>query len=123
MVANLARVEAFELKLSRGRKLVLKSAPGPINSSYPQIEIRHQGVHVENIWTDVEFTAFSRAQSNRIASEPSHFHELDITVFDVTASPRPQPQEMWRALDGHQHRTEYSVAARREDGLPAEDSK
>ena len=99
VVTNLAAIEGLDLRLSTGTKVVLKSAPGPINYSYPHIQISRNGVHVANIWTDVEFMAYSCAQSNTVATEPGHYHELDIVIADATASRRPRPEEMWLGIE------------------------
>ena len=112
VIEHLAVDEQLTLVLSAGTKLALKSSPGPINRSYPHIEVSRNGVHVADVWTDIEFTAYSCARSGQPPSAPGHFHELDIVVADRICDARPKPEQLWLGVEC-KHRV-YSKALLRE---------
>ena len=58
---RLKSAEGMLCTLVGAKKITLKSSPGPINPNYPHIRVSRGGVHVGNIWTDIEFTALSAA--------------------------------------------------------------
>jgi hypothetical protein len=92
---QLRMIEGCSLTLIGGTKVVLKSAPGPINSSYPHIEVRRSGVHFGDIWTDVEFTSLSCFIRNQSACPGiGEYHELDLAVVIPNCNPRPFPTEI-----------------------------
>ena len=43
VVEHLAQNEGYSLNLVGGKKIQLKSSPGPINRAYPRIELRCSG--------------------------------------------------------------------------------
>lgn len=97
---ELVNNENLQLRLVGGNYLALKSSPGPINNSYPYVEVFRQQNHVANIWTDVEFTSLSCVMRNR-EGNPSNgeYHELDILMVDPDANPRPLPHEIWLGVE------------------------
>lgn len=99
VVRHLVRRERFDLVLSVGSVVLLKGAPGPINPTYPHIQMWREGRHVANIWTDVEFTALSCHRTGQTPCEPGHYHELDIVVADADSSGRPTPEQIWLGIE------------------------
>ena len=63
VVERLAVDEGYSLTLIGGTKIQLKSAPGPINRSYPRIELKRGATCVAELWTDVEFLSLSHCKS------------------------------------------------------------
>jgi|GEM_PF-1184572 len=99
IVAKLVDDEGFSLVLVGGAKLKLKSAPGPINRSYPYIELHRYGNCVAELWTDVEFLTLSYS---RLASPPltkGSYHELDIVVVDAGSNGRPPHDAVWLGIE------------------------
>jgi hypothetical protein len=101
LVCNeLASREGCKLVLHGGAtKIALKSSPGPINPTYPHIEVTKNGVHIANIWTDVEFTSMSAQKSGKMSMSYGDFHEMDIAVVLPNCSPRPFPSEILLAVE------------------------
>jgi hypothetical protein len=99
---DLTTKEGLRLRLVNGRKIALKSSPGPINTGYPHIRVFRHNTHVANLWTDVEFTSlsFSLAGGGRHA-RPNHgqYHELDIVMTPALASGRPAAEEIWLGVE------------------------
>lgn len=85
--------EQLDAVLVGGAKLMLKSAPGPINRSYPYFELRRAGKRVAEVWTDIEVGTLSGGWY------PGHYpgavHELDIVVVEPGADSHPAPDELW----------------------------
>lgn len=97
---RLSTQEGFDLVLTQGTHVALKSSPGPINAAYPRIEVRKGGSHKANIWTDVQFTSLScTIQGRAAAPNLGDYHELDIIVADVSAGSRPLPEEIWLGVE------------------------
>lgn len=87
--------EGYAIVLRRATRVTLKSAPGPINRTYPYFELTAAGSAGLELWTDVEFMALSHAQ--RGASGPplrGDYHELDVVVVEAGASGRPTHREI-----------------------------
>jgi hypothetical protein len=100
VVENLVRREGMRLALVGGSKLYLKTAPGPINPSYPYIKVVKNSVHVASVFTDIEFTTLScQAAGNSTPCTPGDCHELDIVVVDASATGRPCPQMIWLGVE------------------------
>ena len=100
VLEDLGVKEKLSLTLVGGGKMKLKSSHGPINSTYPHIEIRKNGSHVANVWTDVEFLALSYCTGgNSVPLTKGHYHELDIVVAQVGATSRPRCDEIWLGVE------------------------
>lgn len=91
--------EQCTLTLVGSTKLQLKSSPGPINAAYPRIRVTRNGVHLANIWTDIEFTSYSAAQQAKAVLGLGEYHELDIAVVSPQAQARPLPGEVFLAVE------------------------
>jgi hypothetical protein len=98
-VAKLANDEAFSLVLVGGSKLKLKSAPGPINRSYPHIELHRFGNCVAELWTDVEFLTLSHSQLAPSFPTKGSYHELDIVIVDAGSHGRPLHSAVWLGIE------------------------
>ncbi|MEW5926178.1 MAG: hypothetical protein AB1941_01705 [Gemmatimonadota bacterium] len=96
---ELVTKERYTLRLVQSDRLILKSSPGPINPTYPHIEVWDKHKHVASLWTDVEFTALSCSRSGRYPCRPGHYHELDILLVDADATGRPTPEQVWLGIE------------------------
>jgi hypothetical protein len=86
--------EGYTLRLVGGTKVALKSSPGPINTSFPHIEVFKNNGHIANIWTDVEFTAYSAFQSRKKSLSFGDYHEMDLAMVVPNAASRPTPDQV-----------------------------
>jgi hypothetical protein len=77
----------------------LKSAPGPINRSYPRIELRRSGVCVAELWTDVEFLSLSHASRRSGTLTKGDYHELDLIIVEPGQQGRPRHDSVWLGVE------------------------
>ena len=100
VVESLDDIEKVTLTLVGGAKMQLKSSPGPINPAYPHIELRKNGSHVADLWTDVEFLSLSYCVGGT-TSPPTkgHYHELDLVVVQAGATGRPRCDQIWLGVE------------------------
>ncbi len=98
VVEKLATEEKFSLVLVGGSKIALKSAPGPINRSYPRIELQRNGIRLAELWTDVEFLSLSYSQTGMSLTK-GDYHELDIMIVDANAANRPPHTAIWLGIE------------------------
>lgn len=96
---NLAVEEGFDLVLSNGNHVQLKSSPGPINRNYPRIQLNHSGRTVAELWTDIEYLTLSYAGSARGTPNKGDYHELDIVVVPHGANGRPRHDQIWLGVE------------------------
>jgi hypothetical protein len=99
IVERLSVDEGYELTLVGGSKLQLKSAPGPINRSYPRIELKRSGTCVAELWTDIEFLTMSHCGVPGTILTKGCYHELDIVVVDSGTTGRPQYDTLWLGVE------------------------
>ena len=99
VVERLVVDEKYSLRLVGGTKIKLKSAPGPINRSYPHIELWRGGACQAELWTDVEFSSLSYQIRGAGVLTKGDYHELDILVVDVGISGRPAPSNIWLGVE------------------------
>lgn len=99
LVERLVVDEKYSLRLVGGSKIKLKSAPGPINRSYPHIELWREGSCRAELWTDVEFLSLSYQIRGSGSLTMGDYHELDILIVDVGISGRPGPGEIWLGVE------------------------
>lgn len=100
VIEKLAIEESFQITLLNSNFIPLKSAPGPINRSYPYFQLSRRGRVNAELWTDVEFISLSYDQ--RGASRPiqrGDYHELDIVVTDIGVSGRPRHSQIWLGVE------------------------
>jgi len=92
---NLSQQEGLDLVLSNGNHLYLKSSPSAINNAYPAINAYRNGIHIGEIWTDIEVTGISAEANNSTNSPgPSEYHELDIVMTFPSPNPRPSNKQI-----------------------------
>ena len=91
--------EGYSLVLVGGTQIKFKGAPGPINRSYPRIELRKVGACVAEIWTDVEFLAFSFWTQGTAPPTLGEYHELDLLVVEPGLTGRPTPDQIWLGVE------------------------
>ena len=92
---KLVTQEGMSLTLVNANDIALKSAPGPINRSYPRIDATRQGQTVAELWTDVEFLSLSYCMHRMNTSPaPGDYHELDILMVEPGLSDRPHPSQI-----------------------------
>jgi len=99
LARDLTTLEGLDLLLVQGSKIVLKGSPGPINPAYPHIEVRRHGLHVADLWTDVEISTLSFEQSGLLVPALGHYHELDIVMVDAGTTGRPKPRKLWLGVE------------------------
>src|SRR6266487_434720 len=83
VIEKLASVEGFSLTFVGGDIAKLKTGGGPINPSYPHFELRREGMHVADMWTDIEFLGISYLVTKPSVPTPGHYHELDIVIVEA----------------------------------------
>ncbi|MCC7175800.1 MAG: hypothetical protein IT159_11440 [Bryobacterales bacterium] len=99
IVEKLVTREGYRLALVGGTKVQLKSAPGPINRSYPRIELRRSGACVAELWTDVEFLSLSHAARRSGTLTKGDYHELDLIIVDPNQHGRPPHDTVWLGVE------------------------
>jgi hypothetical protein len=99
VVERLALDEGYSLTLVGGTKIQLKSSPGPINRSYPRIELRRSGNCLAELWTDVEFLSLSYCTGGATILTRGDFHELDILIVNAGVSGRPRYDDLWLGIE------------------------
>jgi hypothetical protein len=111
VVERLVLDEGYSLSLIGGTKIQLKSSPGPINRSFPRIELRRGGGCVAELWTDIEFLSLSYWTRRRTGARqgPSRFlrppvtkgdyHELDIVIVTAGLTGRPRHNAIWLGIE------------------------
>src|ERR1039458_2350390 len=99
IVEKLVTREGYSLILAGGNKLQLKSAPGPINRTYPRIELRRSGVCVAELWTDVEFLSLSHASCRSVTLTKGDYHELDLIIVGPGQQGRPRHDSVWLGVE------------------------
>lgn len=97
---DLVTKEGLQLRLVNGKKVALKSSPGPINRAYPHIQVFKHGTHTANLWTDVEFTSLSYGLTGKLsAPDRGQYHELDIVLTPPAVSGRPGAEDIWLGVE------------------------
>ena len=91
--------EGLTITLIGGKRLALKSSPGPINFSYPHLRVTKGATHIANIWTDIEFTALSAALSGKSKVSNGEYHEADIAMVAPNCTPRPTPEQIYLVVE------------------------
>ncbi len=99
VVEHLAREERYSMTLIGGTKVQLKSSPGPINRSYPRIELRRSGKCFAELWTDVEFLSLSYCRGGAPTLTKGDYHELDIVIAAAGVSGRPRCDAVWLGVE------------------------
>jgi hypothetical protein len=99
IVERLVVDEGYSLTLVGGTKIKLKSAPGPINRSYPRIELKRPGSIGAELWTDVEFLSLSHCKRPRATVTKGCYHELDIVIVHAGLKGRPRCDEVWLGIE------------------------
>jgi hypothetical protein len=99
VVERLSVAESYSLTLVGGTKVQLKSSPGPINRSYPRIELRRSGNCLAELWTDVEFLSLSYCTGGAPSLTKGDYHELDILIVAAGVSGRPRYDEIWLGIE------------------------
>ena len=100
---NLTDREGFNLQLSTGTNIYLRSSPGPIDRKFPFIKILDPvtGQMIAEIWTDIEFLTLSYDHRRSYNSTPRRgdYHELDILVIDPGQNGRPSYRTIWLGIE------------------------
>jgi hypothetical protein len=91
---ELSYQEGMELRLVNGNLIQLKSSHGPINRSYPCIEVYRDGSKIGEIWTDIEYLTLSYSCSYRPSPNKGDFHELDILMVTPGVNERPRHDQV-----------------------------
>ena len=96
---DLAHSEGLTLRLVNGNYLPLKSSPGPINRSYPHVQLRRYGHVVAEMWTDIEFLSLSYTRGFHASPTKGDYHELDIAVVEPGLEGRPRNDQIWLGVE------------------------
>lgn len=99
IVQRLAIEEGFSLVLVGGTSIRLKTSRGPINPSYPRIQLRRENRLFAELWTDVEFLSMSYCVNGARALTSGDYHELDILIVDAGSSGRPRFDQIWLGVE------------------------
>jgi hypothetical protein len=99
VIQHLAVDEGMDIRLQQGGLLKLKSAPGPINRTYPYFRLYRAGQPVAELWTDVEFMSLSFSRSGANVPSLGDYHELDIVVTPMKVSGRPRHDQVWLGVE------------------------
>ncbi len=87
--------EGYDVVLRQSTKVTLKSAPGPINRSYPYFELTASGRQSIEVWTDVEFMALSHGRRGATGRPLlGDYHELDVVAVGAGTTGRPRNDEV-----------------------------
>jgi hypothetical protein len=95
VLGNLQTLEGYDVVLREATKVVLKTAGGPINRSYPHFSATAAGRMSIEIWTDIFFLTLSHYR--RGAPSPPRdgdFHELDVVVVPAGTWGLPRHDEV-----------------------------
>ncbi len=100
LLERLYKDEGFRILLINTKLIPLKSAPGPINPSYPHFDLFRRGIKIAELWTDVEFLSLSYSQRRPpYPITPGDFHELDLLIVDPGISGRPRHDNIWLGVE------------------------
>jgi len=96
--------EGCKLKLVRGKNITFKSSGGPINQSYPYIQVWKYNQHFANIWTDIECLSLSHYIVNSpsppsATMERGEYHELDIILVPPNIKGMPRHIDIYLAVE------------------------
>lgn len=94
--------EGYEVELIASSKVVLKSAPGPINRNYAHFSLTKPGKASLEVWTDVEFVTLSHKMQMAGGTGPissCHYHELDIIAVPAGTKGRPRNYEVLMGVE------------------------
>jgi len=100
VLKRLNQDENFRIVLMNSTFVPLKSAPGPINPSYPHFDLFQRGSKVAELWTDIEFLSLSYDRSGGSAKPtPGDYHELDIVIVEPGSTGRPTHKSIWLGVE------------------------
>jgi len=101
LAQELTSKEGFDLVLSEGREIRLRSSPGPIDRRFPFIEVLNPLTIaiIAEIWTDIEFLTLSYVIRNSPKIEKGDYHELDIIMVDPEINDRPHFTNLWLGVE------------------------
>jgi hypothetical protein len=96
VLEKLTTLEGYSATLQAGARVVLKSAPGPINSTYAHFRLDHPHRARLDLWTDVEFVTLSASRRGIPAAlvATADYHELDIVVVPTGTLDRPRHSDI-----------------------------
>lgn len=100
LIERLTVQEGLNLAFVGGAKLYLRTSGGPIDPSYPHIEISRSGTLVARLFTDIEFLTLSATRAGK--TSPLYYgdcHEVDLIIVDVGTTGYPTPDEIWLAVE------------------------
>lgn len=96
ILVRLKNVESLIPTLVNGPNIALRSSGGPINAHYPHVALSRHGIHVADVWTDIEFMTLS---SETLGVFEGDRHELDIVVVDVGSMGYPSTGQLWLGVE------------------------
>jgi hypothetical protein len=96
---ELTTKENLKLILTAGTRLWLRSSPGPIDRTFPGIEVHRSGKLIAEIWTDIEFLTFSYSVRGNTKLTQGDYHELDIMMVNPGLKGRPTYDMVWLGVE------------------------
>lgn len=92
---KLRRLEGYTPMLKAGRKVVLRSSPGPIDPRYSAFHLTKHGAQPLALYTDIEFLTLSHQVGHpRTPPHRGYYHELDIVCVPQSVTNRPTLNEV-----------------------------
>lgn len=92
--------EGLTLKIATGTEIRLRSSGGPIDTTYPHIDVYRNNNKVAEMWTDVEFLTLSyQMRGNPLKRSAGDLHELDIVMVDPGVTQYPPHYSIWLGVE------------------------
>jgi hypothetical protein len=83
-----------------GSNVVLKLKGSPIDRSYAYFLVERDGEPFGELFTDIYFSTLSFTRSGRaLPDQPGDFHELDIALVEPDANGKPNPDQIYLAIE------------------------
>ncbi len=97
IIEKLVNQEKIKVTFNGSTKLYFKAKGGPINKKYPYFSLHRNGIHIGDLYTDVEFMTLSAIYSNpsqSIIPKNGEKHELDILITIPNCNSYPHFNEI-----------------------------
>lgn len=97
---DLVTKEGLYVKMIGNGNLVLKAKGSNVNRNFPYFEVyRKNGKLFGELFTDVYFNALSGIARGGLNELNGDYHELDIALLEPDVSVRPNPEQIFLAVE------------------------